>query len=123
MTPQRVQRQRTKGWRKPEGAVYVGRGSRWGNPYRLHHGPGHEAADAAEAVRRYRRWLTDPLKAGHMGLHVHSNLPSYQGVPYRTRPSIEEIREALAGCDLLCWCPLDRPCHADVLLEIANSEG
>jgi hypothetical protein len=32
-TPQRIQRKRTKGWRMPEGAVYVGRGSRWGNPY------------------------------------------------------------------------------------------
>lgn len=32
-----------------------------------------------------------------------------------------EIREALAGRDLACWCPLNQPCHADVLLEIANS--
>ena len=30
---QRIQRRRTKGWRMPEGAVYVGRGSKWGNPY------------------------------------------------------------------------------------------
>jgi Protein of unknown function (DUF3631)/Domain of unknown function (DUF4326) len=31
-----------------------------------------------------------------------------------------EIRSALHGRDLACWCPLDQPCHADVLLEIAN---
>ena len=30
------------------------------------------------------------------------------------------FRAALAGHDLACWCPLDGPCHADVLLEIAN---
>lgn len=24
--------------------------------------------------------------------------------------------------NLACWCPLDQPCHADVLLEIANRE-
>ena len=33
--PKRIQRKRTKGWRMPEGAVYVGRGSKWGNPYRV----------------------------------------------------------------------------------------
>jgi len=33
---------------------------------------------------------------------------------------VEAIRSALAGKDLACWCPLDQPCHADVLLEIAN---
>ncbi len=33
MSPQRIQRKRTKGWRMPEGAVYVGRPTKWGNPY------------------------------------------------------------------------------------------
>ena len=33
--PKRIQRRRTKGWRMPEGAVYVGRGSKWGNPLML----------------------------------------------------------------------------------------
>jgi hypothetical protein len=32
--------------------------------------------------------------------------------------SLDELR----GRDLACWCPLDEPCHADVLLEIANAE-
>ena len=35
-------------------------------------------------------------------------------------PSIEEIRRELRGKNLACWCPLDQPCHADVLLRIAN---
>lgn len=35
--PQRIQRKRTKGWRMPEGAVYVGRPSRWGNPWSVGH--------------------------------------------------------------------------------------
>jgi len=34
----------------------------------------------------------------------------------------EEIKRSLRGKNLACWCPLDKPCHADVLLEIANSE-
>ncbi|HZL05925.1 MAG TPA: DUF4326 domain-containing protein, partial [Coriobacteriia bacterium] len=34
---------------------------------------------------------------------------------------LEDVRAALAGRDLACWCPLTDPCHADVLLEIANA--
>lgn len=36
--PRRIQRKRTRGWRMPEGAVYVGRPSRWGNPFSVHRG-------------------------------------------------------------------------------------
>ena len=41
-------------------------------------------------------------------------------------PTVETIRAELAGKDLVCWCPLTDehgnrvPCHADVLLELAN---
>lgn len=34
----------------------------------------------------------------------------------------EKIEADLAGKNLACWCPLDQPCHADVLLEIANRD-
>lgn len=34
--------------------------------------------------------------------------------------SVEDVQRELRGRDLACWCPLDQPCHADVLLEIAN---
>ena len=37
-------------------------------------------------------------------------------------PTITEIVAELRGKDLACFCPLDQPCHADVLLEIANAE-
>lgn len=46
--PKRIQRQRTKGWRMPAGCVYVGRPTKWGNPF------AHD--DAAYAVRAYRRY-------------------------------------------------------------------
>lgn len=32
----------------------------------------------------------------------------------------ELIRLLLKGKNLCCWCPLDQPCHADILLKIAN---
>lgn len=117
--PRRIQRRRTKGWRAPEGSVYVGRPSVWGNPYRVErvgkttwhvmHGSwlcqtfrsrtGIEARDYA--VQRLNRLLFDHRDPW--------------GGP-------ERIRRELAGRDLMCWCPEAQPCHADVLLAIANSE-
>ncbi|MGQ3384509.1 DUF4326 domain-containing protein [Glutamicibacter sp. TV12E] len=95
----RIQRQRTKGWRKPEGAVYVGRGSRWGNPYRV---SGETTAQGAVAL--FRDFIQRaPLD--NNGQRVEAT-----------------IRAELAGKDLMCWCPIDQPCHADVLLELANGE-
>jgi Domain of unknown function (DUF4326) len=91
--PQRVQLRRTKGWRKPEGAIVVARPSKWGNPFTVgEYGRG-------EAIRLYRQAV----------LHAHPGVPT-----------VEEIQQELAGHDLACWCPLDRLCHADVLLELAN---
>ena len=43
--------------------------------------------------------------------------PTPTDPPY---PPIAEIKHDLRGRDLGCWCPLDMPCHADVLLELAN---
>jgi hypothetical protein len=91
-TPKRIQLRRTKGWRKPDGAIVVVRPSKWGNPYRLDRGITRD-----EVVRRF-------------GLDRHQ-------FGY---PSDEEVRAELAGHDLACFCPLDQPCHADVLLRIAN---
>lgn len=103
MSPQRIQRKRTKGFRLPEGAVYVGRPTVWGNRYTVGV-PGTGVgvvASAQEAIDGFRRMWSE----------------SHQ---------IAYIRECLRGKDLACWCPLvDKdgnkvPCHADVLLELAN---
>lgn len=116
--PKRIQRERAKGWRLPEGAVSVVRPSRFGMPY----GPGYTVAyrkfgiveqftiaTAREAVDLYRRWLAaDPI------------VPRSAFNAAEAAPTTEDIRGELAGKDLACWCPLNEPCHADVLLEIAN---
>ncbi len=91
MSPQRIQLRRTRGWRKPPGAVVVARPTRWGNPFPVaEHG-------RAEAVGLYSEWL-----ATQPGL-------------------IAAARAQLGGRDLACWCPLDEECRADVLLAVANS--
>jgi hypothetical protein len=92
--PNRVQLRRTKGWRKPAGVVVVARPSRWGNPFRL----GIDG-DRETCVARYR----EALVGGRLGF------------------SADDVRRELGGHDLACWCPLDLPCHADVLLEVANA--
>jgi hypothetical protein len=75
----------------PPDAVYVGRPSKWGNPFILSNKlPRHIA------VNEYRRYLLNNLEL---------------------MASLSELK----GRDLVCWCaPL--PCHADVLLELANPE-
>ncbi|SIJ20441.1 Uncharacterised protein [Mycobacteroides abscessus subsp. massiliense] len=122
--PRRIQLRRSAGWRKPEGAISVARPGRWGNPFKVVcagtepdllgarrvrvwtvEGPGtffqgtgtHEWA-AAYAVRLYRRWLLGSMKR------------------------VEDLVPLLRGHDLCCWCRLDAPCHADVLLELANQK-
>ena len=105
--PRRIQRQRTKGWRMPEGAVYVGRPSRWGNP-----------------------WTTAGMRrAGWTGTNTYL-APFVTGMfqkGMRARVTVcEPILSALPelrGRDLACWCRLDQPCHADVLLEMANASA
>jgi hypothetical protein len=103
--PRRVQRRRTRGWRLPANTVCVHRPTRWGNPYTIG-GPihrfgldtGETVRDAAHAVALYRALTTSQLVLA------------------------DSARRLLAGRNLACWCPLDQPCHADVLLAYANPE-
>lgn len=116
-SPKRIQRQRTKGWRMPEGAVYVGRGSAFGNPWSIAFAMAWFELSRDQARGRvvdwYRDWLhgpghADPLHESGTGGHA------------KEHASIHADINRLRGKDLACWCPLDHPCHADVLLELAN---
>ena len=53
---------------------------------------------------------------------MEAELADYRAEDRRKRESAE-MRRRGAGKDLACWCPLDAPCHADVLLELANEDG
>jgi hypothetical protein len=101
-----------------EGAVYVGRPSRWGNPFLLspvlRSFPSLTVEQAAQFVVNDFRFLAERGRAS-----VPSPTLSSPAVMV-TYPSPAELRHELAGKDLVCWCPLDEPCHADVLLQIAN---
>lgn len=103
--PKRIQRKRTKGWRMPEGAVYVGRGSKWGNPFRW------ESPSAIAALERgeIARAAIAESRADAVQMFRHCFL--------LFADDLAELR----GKDLVCWCAEDQPCHADVLLEWANA--
>ena len=101
--PERIQRKRTKGWKMPPNTVSVTRPGRWGNPYSASlfrdYTPAQQTAD-------FKRWID-----GDRGAR------GWAGPP----PTADEIREKLGGKNLACFCPLGQPCHADVLLDLANA--
>lgn len=80
----------------PENTVYVGRPTVYGNPF------DHQKLGREEAVKQYRARLEL-----HMRAHTY----------------MEAHVQALRGKHLACWCPNDQPCHADVLLELANAHA
>jgi hypothetical protein len=98
----RIQRKRTKGWKMPENAIYVGRPTKWGNPYKVGDliGPFLDGPrlTAKNAVERYRYWLAEQIKCEWLDLN--------------------ELR----GKDLACFCREGEPCHADVLIEFCNEK-
>lgn len=117
--PKRIQRKRTKGWRMGD-AVYVGRGSKYGNPYKV--GESYEIFMAGTyGFRQHRQILEFITPALAVDLYRIWLNYMHTGDTPRDRPLPSEIEE-LRGKDLACWCPLTSPCHADVLLELANKE-
>ena len=151
--PERIQLRRTRGWRLPAGAVSVARPTKWGNPFGYqkrtglarypaalgegaweyegrvsaagmrhdyHHADGRITVchvrymTRAEVVETYRRALTGDLTPA-----MWSASPSGRFLTV----TVEDVHRELAGRDLACWCKLTEPCHADVLLAIANHLG
>ena len=91
-TSKRIQRKRVKGWRRPKNAKIVDRTSRWGNPFRA-----KDSYTAEDAVALFEAYALQKLEEDPTWL------------------------EPLRGYDLLCYCKPGDPCHADVLLRLANA--
>ena len=106
--PERIQLSRKKGWRMPPNTVKVDRSTKWGNPFHTH-GDGYRMAPEL-AVQAFRELLAE----------TGAWWPYKVRVPKMPPTTVEEARAELWGKNLACWCPPGQPCHADVLLEIAN---
>lgn len=101
----RVQLSRRKGWRMPPNTVKVDRTTKWGNPFRPN----------ARHDKEYCAKLFEYLAGGYICLG---------GPPIKTQEAYLAMAKKnisdLRGKNLACWCRLDAPCHADVLLRAAN---
>lgn len=98
--PKRVQLRRTKGWRMPENTKKVTRPGPFGNPFKVHSKDDEMGLKktAAQAVEDFENWLW-------------------------TQPDLcVRIRKELRAKNLACFCKLEAPCHADVLLKFANED-
>ena len=105
--PLRIQRTRKKGFKMPENTVYVGRGSKWGNPYKV--------------GEKFLQNLEQPNEEEIILNHQQAvNLYDQSIQIYSLPVSKREIINELKGKNLACWCAKDKPCHADLLLAWAN---
>ena len=84
----------------PADTILVARPTRWGNPFKI-------GQTVTGAGRTYRCTTAEDV------------VQAFAAIP-RSAADHTEIAQALGGKNLACWCGLDAPCHADVLLEIAN---
>jgi hypothetical protein len=95
--PHRVVPRRTKNWKMPDNTVYVGRPTVWGNPFVVGSELiGGEKLSAEKSIALYRQYAREAF-------------------------NLRDLRACLRGKNLACWCRLGQSCHAEVLLEMANS--
>lgn len=141
--PERIQLRRTKGWRKPEGAIIVSRPSRWGNWYTVQRNrivtERHPEGYAASIERKGPLWVV--VATDKRGWETGSHWGAWEAKEDATAFAVELYARSLEatyvdvdgplnrehylgglrGHDLCCWCPEGSPCHADVLLKLANA--
>lgn len=137
-TPKRIQRKLTRGWKMPAGVVYVGRPSRWGNPFKLIKKPFFAAdGDVLNGWRVVN--ASDVTISPSYGEHHVALEKLIEVYKHHMKLAVNflDVSE-LHGKDLACWCrlcdahkdgkplgvecPDCDPCHADVLLKFVNVE-
>lgn len=140
MTPTRITLSRAKGWRKPEGAIVVSRPSIWGNPWKpgnpgmfwlpnrnpwcppLSGQPVGEELSQGQCLNLYLQGLYGGLiPIRHLPAQLNKNGRRIARILIRHHFAIINARlPELRGHDLCCWCQPGEPCHADVLIRMAN---
>ena len=116
MNPVRIQRKREKGWKMPPNTVYVGRPTKWGNPF-----------TGLDAVERYKQFTEKAAELSMLrGYHWHKAGGNVEVLKALVERDYHGLLWEVRGKNLACWCPLTKkdgtpnPCHADILLKIAN---
>lgn len=119
--PIRIQRKRTKGWKIPSNAVYVGRPTKWGNPFSIM----SAYADANRELQKIDDIKNQtPIECANniVGFAKAIAVQNYKSYLQDHPELVELAKKELRGKDLVCWCAIGghEPCHADILLKIAN---
>lgn len=119
----RIQRKRTKGFRTPKNTVFAGRPSKWGNPFVLEKGKIYIVGkgskvflcegDIDKVLRLYESCLTGYMVHGEY--HIEADRLQLL-LPLVRRMKKLNLSE-LKGKNISCWCPLDSPCHVDVIIK------
>lgn len=120
--PQRIQLRRTKGWRMPANTVKVDRTTIYGNPFRIGDDPSKHKLWWRVSEDARNRFTADRwpwvIHTAEEAVDLFRGLANSD----HNRETLAAIaRHDLEGRNLACWCPIDQPCHADVLLELANA--
>lgn len=98
MKPVRIQRKRTKGWKMPPNTVSVCRPHKWGNPFKIGQWlNGNQILTTEDCLEVYKNYLAMKIDRRELDLNE------------------------LKGKNLACFCKLDQPCHADVLLTFLEN--
>lgn len=109
--PVRIQLSRRKGWRMPRNTVKVDRSTKWGNPFIV-----GRQGDREYCVKLFIYTITGfhclscGTACGERQEALMTVLLAEKNAGYPT----------LRGKNLACWCAPGAPCHADVLLIVAN---
>jgi hypothetical protein len=122
--PKRIQRRRVKGWQMPDNAVSVTRPLAWGNPFRVGH---HYKRGGGGIARLGLQFIYTEAYEGYQDNSYSTIKTPDEAVEWFkwyvstwNESRIAKLRSELGGKDLACWCKSDAPCHADILLAIAN---
>lgn len=114
LKPRRIQLSRAAGWRMPPNTVKVDRTTRWGNPFVV----GRDGTQA-ECVEAFGF-----IAGEEASLELMARMqvpPCGLDATKKVLAELEADPKPLRGKNLACWCRLDEPCHADVLLRLANA--
>jgi len=118
----RVQRKRTKGYKLPPNTKYVGRPTKWGNPFKLD-------PEGYIMIKNINKNIIDTYIywSATSGFEIEDICFLYKKwilgeLEYNILPKPPDINELIGYDNLSCFCPLSKPCHADVLIEILNEK-
>lgn len=103
----------------PPNTKYIGRGSKFGNPFRVVRM--HNLMGSFWATQDTRGSLIEgirSIRAHHTKIEAQKEAVDL----FRAWSEYKDFAE-LAGHDLACWCKEGEPCHGDIILERLDNES